>query len=140
MTFAATLLEEGRFAAGFTGEADMILEAGIEQSYDEASRVKPREWQVLTPSATAWLLIAGKTIHTHCLRDEVENANGNSIGVKIDVWGSRRRVWSRELWELWKARLQSLADQLDIDEAYRALAARTATKMAKIEDELGGTA
>jgi hypothetical protein len=32
-TFAATLLEEDRFAAGFTGEADIILEAGIEQPW-----------------------------------------------------------------------------------------------------------
>lgn len=100
----------------------MFLRLGIEQPYDETSREKPREWQVLLPSATTWLFVAGKTIYSCCLLDEIEDGRRG-----------RRRLWSRKLWECWKARLQSLAGQLDIDETCRALAFQTVMKMADVE-------
>ena len=100
----------------------MFLRLGIEQPYNKTSRIKPKEWQVLLPSATTWLLVAGKTIYSCCLLGEVENGRR-----------SRRRSWNPKLWECWKARLQSLAGQLDIDETCRALAAQTVMKMAEME-------
>ena len=120
--FAATLLEQGRFTGGFLEQADMFLQVGIEQSYHDASRIKPKEWQVLLPSATTWLLVARKTIYSCCLLGEVDYGRRG-----------RRRLWNRSLWERWKARQQSLAVQLDIDETCRALAYQTVMKMAEIE-------
>jgi hypothetical protein len=140
-TFAATLLKEDLFASDFLNEVDKILQLGIDQSYDEASRIKPREWQVLLPAATAWLLIAGKTIYDYCLCDEAEEASGKeSSRTRVDRWRNGRRIWNREMWKHWKDRLQSLANQRNIDGEYRALAARTATEMVKIENVVGGTA
>lgn len=41
--FAGKSLKQGRFAGGFLEQADMFLQLVIEQSYDETSRIKPKE-------------------------------------------------------------------------------------------------
>ena len=50
----------------------MFLQLGIEQPYDDTSRIQPKEWQVLLSSATTWLSVAGKTIYSCCLLEEFE--------------------------------------------------------------------
>jgi hypothetical protein len=64
-------------------QADMFLQLGIEKPYDETSRIKPKEWYVLLPSKTTWLLVAGKTIYSCCLLDGAENGRRG-----------RRRLWN----------------------------------------------
>jgi hypothetical protein len=53
----------------------------------------------------------GDMIYSYCLRGEIEEAMRGG-----------RILWSKQLWEHWNTRLGSFADQLDTDEACRALA------------------
>lgn len=128
------VLEDGQVAFGLPSEADVFLKKGIEQPYDNASRINPREWQVLLPPAATWLSIAGNTIYKICRSDDIEEVGTRNM--KYDRWGRRRRVWSKQLWDQWKARLQSLARDQKIDIWCRGFATEAARKMADIETEL----
>lgn len=127
------MLEDGQVAFGMVSQADLFIERGIEQAYNKPSRIDFREaqWEVLLPPATAWLSIAGNTIHSICLADE--SGQTERSGMKVDKLGGRRKVWSRQLWGHWKAQLQELAIDCDVDGECQDLAAQAVKKMTKVE-------
>ena len=129
--FAATALGDGQVASGLPAEADFFLKRAIEQPYVVADGVQAREWEVLLPSAAAWFCIAGKRIYSICIEDEL--TKGDAIWVTRDEWGGRRRVWSRQLWEHWKARFRVLASQQIISDECRTLAGHAAEQMTGAE-------
>jgi hypothetical protein len=131
--FAATVLADNKVALGLLLEADVFLKRALDQPYDKAGGVRAREWQVLLPSAAAWLLIAGKRIHSICLDDELIEADATQV--TRDKWGARRNVWGEQQWELWKTRFGVLASQENINDECRSLSAQAAEKMASIEAE-----
>lgn len=129
------ILEGGQAAFGMPSQADFFLGMGVEQAYNKPSRIDFREsqWQVLLPPAASWLLIAGKTDFSICLSDEIGNAERNSM--KSDRWGGRRKVWSRNLWWHWKAQLQKLAVDCNVNAECRCHAARAVEKMTEVEND-----
>jgi len=132
--FAATLLADNHVAFGLLAEVDFFLKDAIDQPYDETDGVQAREWQVLLPSAAAWISIAGRRMYSICLDDD-ELIKVDATREIRDKWGARRRVWSRQLWDHWKSRFKILARQENIDDECRRLSAKAAEKMASIEME-----
>lgn len=131
--FAATLLADNHVAFGLLAEVDFFLKDAIDQPYDKTDGVQAREWQVLLPSAAAWIFVAGCRMYSVCLDDELtKNDATREIHEK---WGAPRRVWSGQLWEHWKSRFEVLARQENINDECRSLSARAAEKMASIEVE-----
>jgi hypothetical protein len=129
--FAATLLADYQVASGLLTEVDIFLKKALDQPYDKTDGVQAREWQVLLPSAAAWISIAGHRIYSICLDDELTKVDATR---EIrDKWGARRRVWSRQLWEHWKTRFETLAKQENINDECRSLSAQATEKMASIE-------
>lgn len=64
------------------------------------------------------------TIYSHSLRGAIEKGTcGRGI------------LWFSMLWEHWEARHESFANQRDVQEACRILAAQTVTKMAETENK-----
>jgi hypothetical protein len=97
---------------------------GVESSYNDKHFVKAQEWKVLLPAATAWIMIAGKTIYKTCLDDQ---------GSKLDL--HNERVWDKSRWELWKEQLRGFEDRHDFGEEYRGCATRALAKMVEVEEE-----
>jgi len=135
--FAATLLADNQVSQGLLAEADRSLKRAIDQPYDKTDGVQAREWQVLLPSAAAWISIAGHRMYSVCLDDELNKADATQE--ICDKWGARRSTWSRQLWEHWKTRFEVLSRQENINDECRSLSAQAAEKMANIEVEHEGT-
>jgi hypothetical protein len=134
--FAATMLADNRVASGLLAEAGFFLKRAFDQPYDKTDEVQAREWQVLLPSAVAWVSIAGHRMYSTCLDDELTMVDATRE--TRDKWGARRIVWSRQLWEHWKIRFEILARQENINDECRSLSAQAAEKMANIEVEHQG--
>jgi hypothetical protein len=118
-TFTATLVERDADACGLLGQAIRWLDDGIERPYDDEHRHRAREWELYLPAATAWILVAGKSLCRACLQDK-------------DVHYQRL---SEAQWVRWRTTLDKLSGRRDFGDDYRDLAARTAGKMANIEEE-----
>lgn len=125
------LLEQGEFIGGLPIYASDFLKIGVEQNYDEKPGLsaKAYEWQVLLPAAATWLIIAGRTIYSHCLNDEVEDLQAD---VETQAgWGGGS--WTMQRWTLWKAHLQKFAKREDFNDECRAVAMQAVQKMAEVE-------
>lgn len=124
--FAATMLSRNKFASGLPVYASYYLTIGLEHSYDEKSedivRVDRDEWETLIPIATAWLLIAGKTVYEHCQDNDL-----------YDGW--EKGSWNLQRWNLWKKQLGQFAEREDFNDECRGLALQTFKKMAEVEAE-----
>jgi hypothetical protein len=97
---------------------------GIESSHNDEHFVKAREWKVLLPVASAWIMIAGRKIYKTCLEDR---------GVSMDLHS--KRVWNKSRWELWKEQLGKFENRRDFDKECRGCATRALAKMVKVEEE-----
>jgi hypothetical protein len=130
--FAATLLlADSQVTFGLLAEVDFFLKDAIDQPYDKTDGIQAREWQVLLPSAAAWISIAGRRMYSICIDDD-ELIKVDATREVRDKWGARRRFWSRQLWEHWKSRFEILARQENINNECQSLSARAAEKMASI--------
>jgi hypothetical protein len=122
--FAATLFERGFRLPLLTwfSKIDDFLMDGIESFHNDEHFVKAQEWKVLLPVATAWIIIAGKTIYKTCLEEHGASLNLHS-----------KRVWNIPRWELWKAQLRVSESKHDFNEECRGCATRALAKMVEVE-------
>lgn len=129
--FAAALLERGDFISGLPMQVSDCLSMGIEQDYNDKKDVnmKPLEWQVLLPTASTWLIIAGKVIYDHCLNNEVEDPGADAE--TQTGWGGG--TWTVQRWGFWKAQLGAFAERKDMDDECRGFAARAVQRMTEVE-------
>lgn len=124
------MLERGLFTCGLPPQASEMLQLALEQPHEENdTNMKPFEWQVLVPVATAWLTIAGKTIYRHCLNNEVEDPEASEM--EKAGWGGA--TWTKQRWACWKVQLQKLREREDMDYEYRGLAAQAVCTMKGID-------
>lgn len=123
--FAATIFEQRFDLPGLTlpSQADHFLEDGIESSYSDEHVVKSKEWRVLIPASTSWILIAGKTIYKMCLDDQHASQKSHS-----------KRPWNKARWELWKEQLRKFENRDDFDDECRGYASRALAKMVHVEE------
>ena len=82
--------------------------------------------QFLAPLAATWLLVAGKTIYSHCRNDEVAIPDGDRKG-----WAAYS--WTRQRWAHWKKKFQDFAAREDFSEECRYISLQAARKMEEIE-------
>lgn len=127
------MLDRGSFTCGLPPQASDMLQLALED-YDgdmEDSKMRPHEWRVLIPAAATWLIEAGRTIYTHCLRNEIEDKEASAEA----RMGWRGRTWSRQRWAYWKIQLQRFGKYEDINHECRNLAAQAIRKMKAIDSQ-----
>lgn len=125
--FAATLLEGGELARGLPQQLAICMREATDDWDEEAWGDKERDHhELLAPLAATWILIAGKTIYSHCRNDEVASPDG-------DRWGWAAYSWTKQFWAHWKEKLQEFAAREDLSEECRSMTSKAARKMAEIE-------
>ena len=137
-SFAAMLLEKDAFTIGLPAVASYALKRGIEQLYSvheydtdgceiDIDSVKA---EVLLPATASWLLIAGKVIYSHCLKNEIARyADPNAR----QGWGGG--TWTLRRWDFWQEQLHDFADRDDLNQECRDVVMKTLKKMTEVEAE-----
>jgi hypothetical protein len=121
------LLERGEFAKGLPQQLVIFMQEATntwnEKEWEDMER---DHHQFLAPLAATWILIAGRTIYSHCRNDDVAVSDGGGRG-----WTAFS--WTKELWAHWRERFQEFAAADDFSEECRSITSQAARKMAEIE-------
>ena len=125
--FAAKLLEIGEFTKGLPQVLALFMRDATEQTCDEEAweDMERDHRQFLAPLAAPWLLVAGKTIYSHCRNDEIAVPDGDRKG-----WAAYS--WTKQLWAHWKKKFQDFAAREDFSEECRNIASQAVRKMEEI--------
>lgn len=128
--FAARLLEIGELTKGLPQELAIFMRNATEETFDEETwEGMERDYrQFMVPLAATWLLVAGKTIYSHCRNDEIAVPDGDRRG-----WAAYS--WTKQLWAHWKTKFKDFAAREDFSGECRNIASQAARKMEEIESE-----